>query len=232
MPSAVVARDGRRPGRSRQQPRRAPHAWPRAASGQIRLRTLPPVDEALRLVRHDRVRDLAFDDHTGDIGEEEQALGAEPDRERRGRLVGVHVHRPVCERRDDGNPAGGERVEDRLLCRRDWSPDMAELRILIAARTPSGRGSACGPMAALISALTAASDSRTTSSAAALVTRLHSSTNSTGSPRRSSSSEICGPAPWTTTTWWRLWATRGVHPGRGVGGDGAADLDDDEAHVR
>ena len=106
---------------------------PRAARAAARVRhdsagELSRVDEALCLVRDDCVRDLALDDHTGHVGEEEEALGAEPDRESGRGLVGVHVHRPVRERGDDGSrlPVSASK-KDRPGRRRDGPPDVAEL---------------------------------------------------------------------------------------------------------
>ena len=85
------------------------------------------MDEALGFVGDDRIRDLALQEHAGDVREEQQALGAEADREGCRRLVGIDVHRAVGKRRDDGYPAGGQRVEDRLGRGRDRAAYVAQL---------------------------------------------------------------------------------------------------------
>jgi hypothetical protein len=48
-----------------------------------------------------------------DIGYEEKPVCFETDRERRSRVVGVDIEGPDAERRDDGNAAGHECLDDR-----------------------------------------------------------------------------------------------------------------------
>ena len=175
--------------------------------GGVQLRHDPAAElargeQALGLRDADGRGDRSAEQQPGDVGDEEEPVGAEPDRERGRRLVGVHVQRPDGERRDDGDEPGRERVLDRrqattaAASRRARARGRARLRARSRRRRaarPAGRSPRRRP------ALTAAKESRTTASAAALVTR-RPSTNRTSSPARSSSAEICGPAPWTTQT--------------------------------
>ena len=52
------------------------------------------------------VDDVAVDVEAGHVGEEDERPRAEPERERGGGVVGVHVQRPDGERRDDGHEPG------------------------------------------------------------------------------------------------------------------------------
>ena len=95
--------------------------------------TMPPRERALReqplgLVDADRLRDSSAEQEPRDVGDEEEPVGAEPDRERGGGLVRVDVQRPDGERRDDRDEAGGERVLDRSRRARERRADEAELR--------------------------------------------------------------------------------------------------------
>ena len=96
----------------------------------------------------------------------EDPLGAEPDRERRGRVVGVHVQRALGERGDDRDPPAGEGVEHRLRRARQRRADAAELghagRLqpdLVAGEADRARPD----RARRAAALTSSSASRTTS---------------------------------------------------------------------
>ena len=81
--------------------------------GTIPPSSSPASSSRVGVVRRERAGDGAAESTPGDVGHEQDAVGADPDRERGRRLVGVHVQRPVGERRDDRNPAGGERQLDR-----------------------------------------------------------------------------------------------------------------------
>ena len=137
----------------------------------------------------------------GHVGEEEDARCAETDGERRRRLVGVDVQRPARERRDHRHETGVERVDDRLRPRGQRVADEPELGHLLRLEPDlvAGEADRVGPRAAQNAALTASRLFRTTSSAAWVVTR-RPPTKRTSRPRRSISSEICGPAPCTTHT--------------------------------
>ena len=65
------------------------------------------------------------------VGEEEDALCAEPDRERGRHLVRVHVQRAAGEGRDDGHAALLERGDDLERPRRDRLADEPELGHLL-----------------------------------------------------------------------------------------------------
>ena len=111
--------------------------------------------------------------HTGDVGQERKAFGAEADGERRRSLVGIYVQRPLGERRDDRDEPGCKRVEDRLGTARQRVADEAELGD-VEGRSPissPASPTARGPIAAQSCALTASSVSRTTPIAASQVIR-------------------------------------------------------------
>jgi hypothetical protein len=78
-------------------------------------------------MRLDLVENLLVAEDARDVGQEQDPPGAEPDRERRGHVVGVHIQRPLGERRDHRDLPGGERVEHRLRLRRNRSADVAQL---------------------------------------------------------------------------------------------------------
>ena len=189
----------------------------------------PAVGEArLGVVGRQHGRDLAVDEDARDVAHEDDPLGAEPDGERRGRLVGVDVERAFGERRDHRHEPGVERLEHRGGRDGSGSPTRPSASTR-AARSPissPNSATAAGPIAAQTSALTAASDARTTSSTSGVVTR-RPRTKAGAIPRRSISLLICGPAPCTTTV--RRPASASADCDRG-GGDAAAELQDDR-HV-
>ena len=88
---ADLGGDAARPRRSR----------PRGASGRCRRRRRPRRACAFARADVDRVDDLVVDVEAGDVGEEDEPLRAEAERERRRRVVGVHVQRADGERCDD-----------------------------------------------------------------------------------------------------------------------------------
>ena len=126
-------------------------------------------EHAVRLAHVDRVDHLVVDVEPRDVGQEDEALRADAECERRRGVVGVHVQRPDRERRDDrdlavararrGASAGGTAAGRR--------PGRAAAPARRAARR-GDRGSTrpAAPIAAQSAALTASIDSRTTSSAA------------------------------------------------------------------
>ena len=73
-------------------------------------------------------RERSFDVDAGHVGHEDDALRAEPDRERARGLVGIHVQRPFGDRRDDRDPALAERPLDGRRRNRDRLADEPELR--------------------------------------------------------------------------------------------------------
>ena len=139
---------------------------------------------------------------------------------------------PDAERCDDGDESGRKGVLDRRRCAREAVSRRARARgraRLRARSRPRRAARAIGPIAEHTSALTEAKDSRTTASAASLVTR-RPSMNLTSSPARSSSAEICGPAPWTTQTSW-LCASASASVAASPA-TAPPTLSDDPAHVR
>ena len=129
-------------------------------------------EQAVGVVDRDVLDDDTVDQHARDVADEDDPLGAEPDCERGGRLVGVDVERPLRERRDHRDPAcreclldsggrGRDRVADepeRVDLGRPEPDRVAEQRRAPGARSPRRPR-----------ALTAASESRTTSSTSAVV---------------------------------------------------------------
>jgi hypothetical protein len=84
--------------------------------------------EPLGLVHADRLRQLAAEQQAGDVRDEEEPVGAEPDRQRGRRFVRVDVERADAERRDHGDEAGGQRCLDRRRRARQGRADETELR--------------------------------------------------------------------------------------------------------
>ena len=122
---------------------------------------LTGVEHPLGLDATDRRRDRAAEQEARDVGEEEDPLGAEPERERRGGLVGVDVQRACRQRRDDRDQPGGERVLDRRRAATGAARRRGRARAPASPRSPISSpksGTASGPSAAQISALTAASE--------------------------------------------------------------------------
>ncbi len=76
----------------------------------------------------DRVDDLVVDVEACDVGEEDEASRAETERERGGRVVGVHVQRPDRERCDDRDLSRLQRCEDLLRPARQRVADLPERR--------------------------------------------------------------------------------------------------------
>ena len=85
--------------------------------GMIPPSKAPASSSLLGLVGVDHGDDDAAVEQAGDVGDEEDPLGLEPDGERRGGLVGVDVQRPGGERRDDRDQALVERGDDRVAAR-------------------------------------------------------------------------------------------------------------------
>src|SRR5581483_7793368 len=112
-----------------------PDAEPRSRHRGAELRhdaalELASVQQPFRLAGGDGGGDGALQDQPGDVGQEEDPLGGEADGERRGRLVGVDVQRPGRQRRDDGDRAVLERRRDRRRPARQRVADQPELRHL------------------------------------------------------------------------------------------------------
>ena len=191
-------------------------------------------DEPLGLVRADRGSHAARRARTpGHVGDEDEPVGAEPDGERGGGLVAVHVQRPAGERRDDRDAPGGERVDDRRRARHgSGSPTSPSSGTRRRRRGRSRRRSA--PARAARAPRRAPRSRRratraTTSSAAARRHAPAADEARPGRPRRSISAVICGPAPWTTHDLVLVGASSSTccAPPRPTA---AADLDDDQAH--
>ena len=92
---------------------------------------MPPLKEpfsARDLAGGQRVHDLAVDDHAADVGDEDEAVGAECDREHRGGVVGVDVQRPSCQRGDHRHARGREEAPERWRHDRAERADVAESR--------------------------------------------------------------------------------------------------------
>ena len=183
------------------------HAELRRGDRRAQLRDDPALERArveqlARLLGVDHGDDDAAVEQPGNVRDEEDALGLEPDRERGGHLVRVDVQRPGGERRDDRDQLLVERGDHDVRCARDGIADHAEHRHLqcvqsdLVAEQRDRRARRSPQQSA---AFTSAIDSRTTSSASLLVTR-RPPMNCTSRPRRSISALICGPAPCTTTT--------------------------------
>jgi hypothetical protein len=131
----------------------------------------------------DRVDDAAVEDEAVDVGEEEQPLGAEPERERGGRVVGVHVQRPARERRDDGIlPARARRRPRRPRRsgrRRARARDALRLQPISSPKSGTARGRSRAQ-----SAVHRGEATRARREPVGVVTR-RPPTNSTGMPARS-----------------------------------------------
>ena len=74
--------------------------------------------------RKRRARDL----DAVDIGDEDEAVGAQPDRQRCRGVIGVDVERAFGERRDDRHPAVREQLPEAVRCGGEGDTDTAELR--------------------------------------------------------------------------------------------------------
>ena len=107
-------------------------ALPRGTDGRAQLRDDPAreragVQQPLGLPDADRGCDGAAEEQAGNVRDEEEPLGAEADGERRGRLVRVHVQRADSERCDNRNQSGGKRLLDRRRARGKRRADESEL---------------------------------------------------------------------------------------------------------
>ena len=138
-----------------------------------------------------------------DVGEEDKAPRAEPEGERGGGVVGVHVQRPDCERRDHGHQARRERSENSRRAARQRVADLAERRhrhgqqpVAVAEhrhRELSERGAELGVDLG----------HRFAHDLERLMRRAPPAADELdGIERRCISRVICGPAPCTTQTWW------------------------------
>ena len=159
------------------------------------------VDERLRAMRVDRVDELAVAIDAGHVGEEADPRRADADGERGRHLVGVHVQRAARERRDDRDAAGRERVEHRRRRTRERPADEPELRQLLRLEPDlvacerqreraDRRADGCADRGEALAHDLEPGRRRHPASADEVTSR----------PRRSISSEICGPAPCTTHT--------------------------------
>ena len=121
---------------------------------------LARVEHPLDLDAADRRRDRTAEQQARNVGQEENPVGAEPDRERSRRLVGVDVQWAFGKWRDDRDQRRLERLGDgsgRDGCASPTSPSLGtgvacEPDLVAEERT------ARGPSAAQISALTAANE--------------------------------------------------------------------------
>ncbi len=140
---------------------------PRAATtaawsfGTIPPPSAPAAEQALGLGDADRRGDRSAEQQPGHVGDEEELVGAEPDRERGRRLVGVHVQRA---RRRAARRRGRARRRARPRSRRgddgSGEPTCPSSGTAYGSRPISSpkSGTARGPIAAQTSALTAAKE--------------------------------------------------------------------------
>ena len=183
-------------------------AGPRGRDRRLELGDDPALEDAaleqrVRVVDRDRVDGRAvLVEEAGDVGDEGDLVRADARRRAaprpRPRSRSAALRR--AERRRGSSPAASASSTAPGREGRG-SPTRPSSSTCTAARPISSpmSGTARSPIAAQTRALTSARSSRTTSMPASVVTR-RPSTNWTGRPRRCISAEICGPAPWTTTT--------------------------------
>ena len=202
--------------------------------GMIPPSRVPPPSSSVGGVDVDRVDDLAVEDQPVDVGEEEQPVGAE--RRPRSRRRPRRRSRSAARRRSARPPGSGPassaahdlgRAATGSGRRRGRAPGPASRARPIS--SPKS-GTARSPIAAQSAALTAASEARTISIPSGVVTR-RPPTNSTGMPGalhlgadlRAGAVDDAHLVPRAASSSTCAADSRG---------DGAADLDDEPAHVR
>ena len=97
-------------------------AEPGGQHGRVQLRDdpadeVPGVEQPVGLVRTERADDTVVDVDAGDVGQEQDPVGAETDGQRGRRLVGVDVQRAGRERGDDRDQPFLQRGHDRRPAR-------------------------------------------------------------------------------------------------------------------